>query len=247
MLSQLEKYYDEVGILSTNFSCQYFDNCVEGFTDLIKGKSAYVGEDYENRKLPRILFVSLDMGSDTDYELASKRTPKGVKQIEANRYWQEYNPLWHWHATHDLAVQIAQVFDPKLNYKDANRIFAHTNSAKCCGVKSGREMAPARLFRNCKKYLAEELEILDPNILVGQGVKAREAVFFATVNISNHYDYEKLISIHERIYVIRIIDHPVLFIDSVFPSWRNDRTRKQKKELYPYYLKAVTEFKQFIK
>ena len=245
MLSKLEKFYDEVGILSTNFKCQYYDDCVTGYKDLVKGKSAYVGEDYEKRTLPRILFVSLDMGSDKDYELSTQRTPKGVKEIEGDRYWQEFNPLWHWHATHDFAVQIAQIFDSNLRYKDANRIFAHTNSAKCCPVKSGREMAPARLFKNCKNYLAEELEILNPDILVGQGAKAREAVFFATENLSN-LEFEIIVSIHERIHVIKITDHPVLFIDSIFPSWRNDRTRKQKKELYPYYLKAVSEFLQFI-
>ncbi|PKO12065.1 MAG: hypothetical protein CVU39_25950 [Chloroflexi bacterium HGW-Chloroflexi-10] len=246
MLTQLKRYYDEVGILSTNFHCQYFDQCVSEFKDLVKGKSAYVGSRYEEHSLPRILFVSLDMGSDDSFETPQQRTPQGVRAVEENRYWQQFNPLNHWYATHKLAVLIAQVFEPQLTYQDANSIFAHTNSAKCCPVKSGKEMAPAVLYRNCRHYMHDELEILNPDIIVSQGTRAMDAVHFSTENISHISEYQIISKIHERIEIVKINQHPVLLINSIFPSWRNDRTRKQEKELYPFYLQAAKVFTSFV-
>ena len=247
MIRKLTQYYREAGILSTDFHCQYYEQCVAGSTNLIKGKAAYIGSEYEKRTLPRILFVSLDAGSDQDFETPEKRTPQGVKSIEANQNWQSFHPLRHWYATHKLAVLIAQVFNPSLTYDDANQIFAHTNSAKCCIEKKGRDMSPAVLYRNCRNYLPQELSILNPDILIGQGGYAHKAVEFSCTDLSNQAEYRQIVALHERIRVVSINDHPVLYIKMIFPTWRNDRTRKQEKELYPYYLEAVKAFAKYIK
>ena len=45
MLKELEEYYSNKGILSTDFHYKYSGQCLEGNTDLIKGKSAYVGRE----------------------------------------------------------------------------------------------------------------------------------------------------------------------------------------------------------
>lgn len=244
MIEQLEQYYSDSGILSTNFHCKYYDHCRVGSTDLVKAKAAYIGSAYERHSLPRILFVSLDPGSDQDFETPEKRTPLGVRAIEENRDWQRFNPLLHWYTTHKLAVLIAQVTHPAITYRDANHIFAHTNSAKCCAVKKNNDMSGDVLYRNCKNYLLQELSILDPDILIGQGGKAQEAIAFACQDISHLAQYRPIVEVHERIHMVSINGHPVLYIEMIYPSWRNDRTRKQEKELYPYYLEAVKMFTQ---
>lgn len=242
MLKELNDYYSENGILSTHFHCKYFDQCVSGSKGLIKGKSAYISTEYEAHSLPRILFVSLDPGSDKSYETPEKRTPEGVRAIEEISPWQSYNPLWHWHATHKLALLIAQVIRPSLTVKDANRIFAHTNCVKCCYIQDTREMSGDILYRNCKNYLRGELSILNPDILLTQGVKAKEAVAFSTNEISHLDEYRTIVDLHDRIHMLSINEHPVLYIQTIHPTWRNDRTRKQEKELYPVYLKAVKTY-----
>jgi hypothetical protein len=247
MIKELTGYYSEVRILSTNFDCKYYDQCVSGSKGLIKGKAAYIGSEYENHTLPRILFVSLDPGSDIDYETLEKRTPEGVRAIEENRNWQIFNPLLHWYATHILALRIAQVINPTLTEKDANQIFSHTNCAKCCYDKVNNDMSGSVLYRNCRNYLSRELSILDPEILIGQGLKAQEAIAFSCKDISNMDEFLSIVNLYWRIHVATINNHPVLYIQAIYPSWRNDRTRKQEKELYPIYLTAVKAFAKQMK
>jgi hypothetical protein len=245
MIDLLTAYYDEAGILSTNFHCPYYEQCVIGSVNLIKGKAAFIGTDYESHSLPRILFVSLDPGSDSSFELPENRTPEGVRAVESKQNWQSFNPLLHWHATHKFAVLIAQIFQPSITYRDANRIFAHTNSAKCCAVKKGNDMSPAVLYKNCRSFLPQELKLLDPDIIIGQGGNAQKAIEFSCADISYQDIYRAITAIHERVRVVMFNDHPVLYIKMIYPSWRNDRTRKQEKELYPYYLNAVKDFTKY--
>jgi hypothetical protein len=247
MITESTAYYDRIGILSTNFHCPYYEKCLVGSKELIKGKAAYIGSEYEKHTLPRILFVSLDPGSDQDFETAQKRTPLGVRDVEENRYWQQFNPLLHWYTTHKLAVLIAQVFNPALTYQDANHIFAHTNSTKCCADKKNNDMSPAVLYKNCKTFLSQEINLLDPDIIIGQGGDAQKAIEFSCTIITSMQAYRHIAGVHERIQVVSINVHPVLYIKMIYPSWRNDRTRKQEKELYPYYLRAVKAFAEQVK
>ena len=242
MIKELTEYYSNNGILSTNFHCKFQDQCASGSQGLIKAKAAYIGAEYEKHSLPRILFVSLDPGSDQSFELPEQRTPQGVRDIEGNRYWQAFSPLLHWHATHRLALLAAQVKNPSLTEQDANLIFAHTNSAKCCYIKEHHDMSGPVLYRNCRNYLGGELSILDPDILLTQGIKAQEAIAFACREISGLGKYRAITGLDPRIHLLSINDHPVLHIQTVYPSWRNDRTRKQERELYPIYLKAITAY-----
>lgn len=246
MINTLKKYYSEIGILSTDFHCKYYDECIMGSKGLITGKSAFIGSEYEKHSVPRVLFVSLDPGSDQSFETPQKRTPEGVRQVEEHQNWQQFNPLLHWYATHKLAFLIAQVFVPSFTLNDASLLFAHTNSAKCCYKKENHDMSGAILYRNCRNFLVRELSVLDPDIVISQGQKAQDAVAFSCADLSGQREYQAIISLHERIHVISINNKPVLFIQSVYPSWRNDRTRKQEKELYPIYLTAVKSFVKMV-
>jgi hypothetical protein len=242
MLSELKAYYSEIGILSTNFHCPYSDQCGSGSNGLIKGKSAFVGTEYERHSIPRTLFVSLDPGSDDSFETPQKRTPEGVREVEEHQNWQSFNPLLHWYATHKLAYLIARESDASIVLQDSTLFFAHTNSAKCCYVKKDHDMSGDVLYRNCRNFLRKEIDILDPDIIISQGQKALDAVASSSSEISKQVKYQPVVSIHDRIHVIIVNNHPVLWIQSIYPSWRNDRTRKQEKDLYPFYLDAVKEF-----
>ena len=168
---ELKSYLDSQGIAASNFNCKHYEECKGNNDKFTEAKEAYIGTEYEKNRLPRVLFVSLDSGS-SDAE-PEKRT------MEAMRDWEqtECEPLTietpHWYETHELAWRLLRKYDPSLQLKDICPYFAHTNSAKCCQNKDGRAQADNRLFENCREYLPKEIEILDPDIIVTQGEKAR--------------------------------------------------------------------------
>jgi len=84
--------------------------------------------------------------------------------------------------------------------------------------------------------------VLHSYILIAQGNKAHEAIFFSVADISTQSVYLQIERIHGRIHAVQVNSHPLVYIQSVYPSWRNDRTRKQENKLFPYYQKAVIEF-----
>jgi len=53
---------------------------------------------------------------------------------------------------------------------------AITNAAKCTATDGRRDMVPDVLFDNCRSLARAELEILSPQIVVTQGVKARNVL-----------------------------------------------------------------------
>jgi len=249
MIQELTDYYAINGILSTNFNCKFYPRC-NGRTDenhLVRGKSAYVGREYENHSLPRILFVSLDMAAKSVHRTEEERTPSGVRRIEENRVWWDHNPLSHWYETHHFALSIANALKIQYSQKDANAIFAHTNSAKCCEIKDVKEMSSDTLYKNCRGYIKGEIEILEPDIIVTQGVKAFEAIKYNLREVTLQQPYFPITKIHNRIHVFMVNNHPTLLFRSVVPSWRNKRTILQREEMYPFYIKAVQKFtEQFL-
>lgn len=244
MLQELTDFYSENGILSTNFHCKYYPRC-NGGTDanhLERGKSAYVGREYENHSLPRILFVSLDMGSVEDFETPEQRTPEGVRALEENRAWWVFNSLLHWYETHHFALTMANSLGNTYSQENANHLFAHTNSTKCCEIKSDHGMSGDVLYNNCVNYIKGEVEVLDPDIIVGQGNKAYDAIRFAFKGVSWQNEFRPITSVNERIHIFLVKDRPVLFLQTTYPSWRNKRTILQREELYPFYLEAVSKY-----
>jgi hypothetical protein len=247
MIKELTEYYNRERILSTNFDCPFKSQCSgQNPNGLVEGKAAYIGKAYEDHTVPRVLFISLDMGSDQDFETRQKRTPEGVRQIEGHRNWQTLNPLWHWYETHYFAWRLIEKLGYPCSKADANQIFAHTNSAKCCEKKKGRDMSHDVLYNNCRAYIKEEVEILDPDIIVGQGDKAYKAVLSNFPEISQEGEFASVTQIHERIHVFLVNEHPVLFLQTIYPSWRNNRTNIQRHELYPFYLEAVEKYSKIV-
>lgn len=175
MLKQLTEFYRENGILSTHFTCRHKESCKGSCETFTGPKSTYVGEGYEAGKVPRLLFLSLDSGDGA--EEPEHRLPAAVKQGEQGTDVNALHKNQHWYRTYELAWYILKRFNAKFKtVEDVKGFFAHANSAKCSMNYDGRAQADDRLFDNCRGYLAGELKVLAPQLLVTQGAKADDAV-----------------------------------------------------------------------
>lgn len=186
MLEELERFYDEHGILSTDFRCSFKEQCSQGCETFTGPKSSFVSSGYEAHSLPRLLFISLDSGSGE--ERAEMRLPRSVRAKEEERDVLALPKHKHWFRTHELAWHILRQFSPGLSLEEACHHFAHTNSAKCCMNNAGRKKANAVLFRNCKGFLKGELAILAPDIIVSQGNEAKNAIESVLDNTTQRFD-----------------------------------------------------------
>jgi hypothetical protein len=186
LLNELSDYYEKNGILATNFLCRHKDNCSRGCETFTGPKSAFVSSGYESGLLPRLLFLSLDSGSgDKDDK---NRLPHAVRDFEASRDVMRLPKHKHWYRTHELAWYFFKRFNPQLKLEEAKSFFAHANSAKCCMNKPQRKKADRVLFKNCRRYLRTELEILKPEILVTQGNEAKRAILELKESSTNNID-----------------------------------------------------------
>jgi len=174
MLEHLETYYRSEGILAKNFKCPHKQECSGTSKTFTGPKSALVSKGYERGDLPRLLFLSLDSGSGN--EPAEAKLPRAVRQRGENTDVSRLPKHKHWYRTHEIAWYILREFDSSLEIEQINRYFAHANSAKCCQNKPSRAQADAILFRNCRRYLAGEIRVLRPDIIVTQGDWAKLGV-----------------------------------------------------------------------
>ncbi len=174
MITELQAYYQKNGILATDFSCKHKDDCSKDCESFTGPKSAFVSVGYEDGRWPRLLFLSLDSGSGD--KANENRLPLAVRGQEKNRDVMGLPKHKHWYRTHELAWYFLRRFIPLLKITEAKSYFAHANSAKCCMNKPQRKKADKVLFKNCQEFLAKELEILSPEILVTQGNEAKKAI-----------------------------------------------------------------------
>jgi hypothetical protein len=103
MLDDLNRYYDTVKIHPLNFLCEHRPVCCgSDSVNFIEARSAYVGREYEGHSLPRLLFLSLDPGSE--WGDPEQRTPEGQRAWEEEHCKAEKLPRnKHWYRTHELA------------------------------------------------------------------------------------------------------------------------------------------------
>ncbi len=131
-----------------------------------------MGPRYAARRLPRLLFLSLDSGSAPSDP--QKRTIEAQRSGIASPDLGPENR--HWHRTSELAHRLLRQFKEDLELLDARQYFAHANSAKCCQNKPHRGKADGTLFENCRRFVPGELRALRPDVVVTQGGEARKAI-----------------------------------------------------------------------
>ena len=239
MLDQLNNYYKGNGILSTSFTCGDRLDCIGDCESFTGPKSAFVGNQYETSKFPKLLFLSLDSGSGDP--VTENRLPIRVMQKEMNRELSTLHKHKHWYRTHELAWHILKAFDSDLKIELVKNYFAHANSAKCCMNNKQRKKADKILFKNCRKYLRGELQILNPAIVVTQGAEAKKAIESIsedTVTIINDFSS-----------IIKVNGNDVFWLHTYHPNnWgafnKQRIPNKNKREIvgWDYYANEIRSF-----
>ena len=235
MLAELQGFYDEKGISSTDFRCKHHAECRNDNEQFTEAKAALVGREYQTHKLPRLLFISLDSGSGN---IATNNT---ITAVEEAYYRSNTNRAKnrHWYRTHEIACEILKEFDSNITIESVKGWFAHTNSAKCCMNKTGRRKADKILFKNCMEFMSEEVSILNPDIIITQGLEAHYSLknkFPKLENVANVFQNDL-----SEVSVIVINNHPVLWIRTYHPgNW--GKFNKVTMESLPAYAKISHEF-----
>jgi hypothetical protein len=171
---RLNVLYEANGISALRFACKHHAACSADAPGFVAAQETFVGPEYAEGGLPRLLFLSLDPGS---LDPAPRtRTMEAVRRRVLAGNVHAFPQGRHWYQTHCLAFVLLQAFDPQIRLDTVSQYFAHMNSAKCCENNPQGQKGRPVLYRNCRGYIAEEIGILRPDILVTQGKEAREAV-----------------------------------------------------------------------
>ena len=174
MLERLTAFYESHGISPVSFRCPSRSTCSANSPRFTEAKASFVGPSYEERRLPRLLFLSLDSGSaEPD---PRQRTAEDVRRQNVDCNVATLPKNKHWYRTHEMAFELLRQFKADLTVPDTRLYFAHVNSAKCCQNKPGRNQADRTLFENCRRFIPGELRVLSPDIVVTQGGPAKEAI-----------------------------------------------------------------------
>ena len=174
MLQRLEAYYVEHAISPANFRCSSRPWCSADSPDFAEAKATFVGPRYEEGRLPRLLFLSLNPGrARRDWR---HRTIEAVHRNELATDLGTLPKNLHWYRTHQLAHELLRQLRPTLLLEEVRLYFAHVNSAKCTPNKPGSANTDPRLFEKCRRFIPGELGVLRPEIIVTQGNWAREAI-----------------------------------------------------------------------
>ena len=174
MLKRLNAFYSSRGISPVGFRCPSRTVCSANSPHFTEAKASFVGPCYEERTLPRLLFLSLDSGSGRPDP--QQRTVEAVRMRELARDVGALPRNKHWYRTHEMAFELLRQFRPRLSVADTRLYFAHVNSAKCCQNKHGKKQADSTLFENCRRFVPDELRILQPDVVVTQGGRAKDAI-----------------------------------------------------------------------
>ena len=174
MLERLTAFYESHGISPVSFRCPSRSTCSANSPRFTEAKASFVGPSYEKRRLPRLLFLSLDSGSaEPD---PRQRTAEAVRRQNLATDVEVLPKNKHWYRTHELAFHLLRQFKADLTIPNTRLYFAHVNSAKCCQNKPGNQQADKTLFDNCRRFIPGELRTLSPDIVVTQGKAAKAAI-----------------------------------------------------------------------
>ena len=193
LVQEVRRYYQGRGISAEDFECKKHRLvCSKGCDKFSTAVEPYIGEEYNNGNVKRLLFISLDPVPPHPEDLKSK-TIEGVKEqsLEWAKTWPHKDKQLHWYRTHQFVWHVFKQLnserdigevDDKYDFKSVDDLikimpfFAHTNSAKCTHRLAGNSKSPPILFKNCQEYLVGEIDVLKPDIIVTQGNEARDVI-----------------------------------------------------------------------
>ena len=169
-VDSLRILYDDrkIGVSKSSppFACRYLDSCKAAAEPrkLRNGSEAYIGDKYGDPI--RLVVVSLDTGGSAEDE---KRRDNPMR-------WEGIEELTFDGANPHMKGTI-QTLQYLYGYKPESDLlprFAMTNSAKCSGKDNDKSMVRGELYENCRDHGLAELGVLNPQLVVTQGAKARD-------------------------------------------------------------------------
>lgn len=172
----------KIGAETGCFDCDYFADCngsVHGrISEGRKGDWPYVGRRYGEALVggtkARVVFVSMDRPG-----------------LSGTREWRAYQEDWREGALHrstqhmgGVAADLQYLLDPGASCEDQCQQFALVNSVFCgpppARAPSGEPLMSSRssptMKKNCRQHIRRLIQVLEPDIVIAQGVKAPEAV-----------------------------------------------------------------------
>lgn len=231
------------------FECPDKELCRDGCKTLTTGNEPFIGSRYERRVRPRLLIFSAEPAGG-DPQNANGRTVEGHAAWESEEKQKMkktgLHPRSHWFKTAQTAVWVFEVIKTRKpsqwvwdaacrsEFPAVAPYWAHTNSGKCSQNLPGGHTASAVLFENCKKYIGREIRILDPDIIVTQGQRAREALEAAIE--WKELEPRRSAQSYETgsCHVLIMPGHPVLWIVMPHPNAQNNVWYGLIKKRSPY-------------
>jgi len=242
LMENLEGYYRKQGISSLviPFQCKHRGDCGRDCEGFVEAQAAFVGVDYDKcgkgkGLMPRLLFLSLDPGYGNGGP--EERSVLGQQRYEKENYdHATMHKDKHWYWTHEIARSLLDQFKPGVRREETCRYFAHTNSAKCCMNKAGKKKADWQMFKNCREYIPDEIELFEPDVLITQGDEAAEAI--ALFPCSKKVGEQKGCGYA----ILKVGDRDVLRLRTYHPNQRRGLFALRSQPCVPGWAKIVGEF-----
>lgn len=184
--TQLNIFYSSHGIHPLDFHCPNQDFCRSFAHEngMIETKMSLVGSSY-GMKYPRMVVVSLDPpGQGEKFYTPERRTTEHITKLTELENYTITRPNPHWAMTQILVKDLLTLFGRKSmpgsavvleSYsgriiENVSQYFSHVNVAKCSMNNPGKRQADRRVHYKCSQaHLWDELNILQPDILISQG------------------------------------------------------------------------------
>jgi len=206
---RLAMYLAKSGIGAQSFSCTHRHDCrrdVESrggcFTE---AADTQIGCLYGSVR-PRFVHISLDPGTG---ECLKERvlSPEGTAHFKAP--WLRHTGHWYWLLR--VVGPMMRAAGIHVHDDTAHAYIAHTSAARCAANLERGRQGPPSLVGRCKEYLREELEILDPDIVVSMGKSAHESL--ESTHRFRRVDSDDLrtLTINDREIVWIALPHPSRF------------------------------------
>jgi len=157
----------------------------------------------------------------------------GPERLHKNQHW-----YWTHKLAYDILAPVAKERGIALAFRHVHRHFGHTNSAKCKDAARNRGQGPALMFDNCRPFIARDVELLQPDVLVTQGRFGRLSVdgrFKIVARLAHPQDSRYVCNI------IQMGKRQVLMF-SVAHQNAYGLFNAERRGAYPWYIRTAHEF-----
>jgi hypothetical protein len=244
---KVNDFYTRNGIYPSKFRCPNQAACrplaYQG--RMTEAKMSMVGSLY-GQVFPKVIVVSLDPPAEEDnvFLRPEQRTTEYIARIHENQNYSISRPGPHWAMTliivKDLlslwgyqaradAVTVHESYSGRF-IENVSAYFTHVNISKCSMNNPGRRQSPELVQQLCsRRYLLDELKVLEPDIMVTQGAATNRIM--GNLLVGKEVFEEDL----PKSEVIRLADKPVLWLPMHHPTQQLNKIRAE----WPAYLRFL--------